>query len=807
MTYFYKTVSKLLVALLFITGSQQLIAATFTVTNTDDGGPGSLRDAITQANGNGVADDIVFNIPGTGPFTINLVTGLPVIINEPLFINGYSQPGATAGPIGTRAIMIEINGAAIPGGSDMLVIGTSNVTIAGLAIYSCPTYGITIGSNLSNIHIWGNNIGTNATGTATLLGNQGGIISNFGAGIGTPNINVIVGTDGDGTDDANEGNLVCANTGSGLAGFGIVFWHNQGSTIAGNIIGLDKDGNAVTGLGNIQDGILLTVESSGCIVGTDGDGISDNFEGNMIASSGTNGILAGGRCNNTIIAGNRIGLDILNNAAGNGTYGIDVINGTGLQIGTNGDGLSDNLEPNIITSNGRGGIRITTDDFFGYNGSSDNNKVSGNIIGTDAALTLNLGNTGSGILLKSVLTAESVSDNIIGSDNDAANDAFEGNVIAFNDTGISMVAAAGTIAGNKISRNSIYGNDQLGIDLAQDGVTINDNGDVDAGVNDLFNSPVLVTMQIQGTNLLVTGFSVPNSVIEFYVGDGATNPNPLPGGFTRSFGEGRTFLFRAQDDATLDGVTDIDLTTSNYDGTMEGTGTGGSRTENRFSFLVDISTLPVAVTSGTRITALAYANTTGAGSTSEFSGTMFASSLPVTLTSFKGRIDGDKAELSWSTADEINNRHFEVERSANGQAYAKIGTVQGIGGTNNAYQFTDNGPLSTTNYYRLKQVDVDGKSTYTRALVLRKDLNGITAKAAPSPFTGFINISYKLQQSENIRIRMIDQIGRVVKTYSTRGGVGVNTFNLNGLDHLPKGNYMVELSGETVLFRQQVMKR
>jgi hypothetical protein len=807
MTYFYKAFSTLLVALLFITGSQQLIAATFTVTNTNDSGPGSLRDAITQANGNGVADDIVFNIPGTGPFTINLLSALPAISSNPLVINGYSQPGSLAGPIATRTIMIEINGASVAGGSDVLAIGTSNVTIAGLAIYSCPAYGITLGSNLSNIHIWGNYIGTNATGTATLLGNQGGIISNFGAGIGNPNTNVIVGTDGNGTDDANEGNLVSGNTGSGLAGFGIVFWHNQGSTIAGNIIGLDKNGTAVAGLGNSQDGILLTVESSNCIVGTDGDGTSDDVEGNMIALSGTNGILAGGRSNNTIIAGNRIGLDILNNAAGNGSYGIDVINGLGLQIGTDGDGISDNLEPNIITSNGRGGIRITTDDFFGYNGSSSNNKVSGNIIGTDAGLTIDLGNTGSGILLKSVLPAESVSNNIIGSDNDALSDEFEGNVIANNDTGISMVAAAGTLAGNKISRNSIFGNGQLGIDLGQDGVTINDNGDVDAGVNDLFNAPVLVTMQIQGTNLLVSGFSVANSIIEFFIGDGGFNPDPLPGGFTRSFGEGRTFLFRAQDDATLDGVTDTDLTTGNYDGTMEGTGTGGSRTENRFSFLVDISTLPAAVTSGTRITALAYANTTGSGSTSEFGGTVFASSLPVTLTSFKGRIDGDKADLTWTTTDEINNRHFEVERSANGQAYAKIGTVQGIGGINNAYQFTDNGPLSTTNYYRLKQVDVDGKSTYTRALVLRKDLSGLTARVAPSPFTSFINISYKLQQSENIRIRMIDQAGRVVKTYSTRGGVGVNTFNLNGLDYLPKGNYVVELTGDTVSFRQKVMKQ
>ena len=54
---------------------------------------------------------------------------------------------------------------------------------------------------------------------------------------------------------------------------------------------------------------------------------------------------------------------------------------------------------------------------------------------------------------------------------------------------------------------------------------------------------------------------------------------------------------------------------------------------------------------------------------------------------------------------------------------------------------------------------------------------------------------------------MIDQVGRVVKTYSTRGGAGINTINLNGLDNLQKGTYTVELIGETVSFRQQVLKQ
>jgi hypothetical protein len=807
MTSFYKTISRLLVALVFLTSTPTLFAATFPVINTNDAGAGSLRDAVTAASINPGADDIVFSIPGIGPFTINLLSSLPVIVNGPLFINGFSQPGSVAGPIATRTILIQINGAGLPG-TNPFVLATGDVTIAGLAIYNCPHYAINLSSNLNNVHIWGNYIGTDATGNTPGLGNQGGILSNFGSSHPNINFNIIVGTNGDGTADANEGNLIVGSGAAGpINGWGVVFWLTRNSTVAGNIIGLDKDGNALAGMGNARDGVLATVLASANVFGTDGDGTSDALEGNLICSNAGFGILLAGASDNSIVAGNQIGLDALNVAAGNLFYGVGILNSSGIRIGTDGNGTSDAFETNIISSNLSGGIGINALNFF-TNANADNNTVAGNIIGTDATLTLIRGNTGAGILLRAETAGLNVDNNIIGSNYDGNGDADEGNIITNNDTGIHIVPpiAGSTTTGNKISRNSIFGNDQLGIDLGGDGITVNDNGDADTGPNDLFNAPVLISTQIQGANLVVTGFSVPGSVVEFYVGDGGTNPDPLPGGVTKSFGEGQIFLFRGQDDATLDGVTDADLTTGNYDGSAEGTGAGGTRTENRFMFSVPIVSLPFAVTSGTRITALAYANTTGAGSTSEFGGTISASALPVSLTSFRGRLDGNKAELTWTTAEEVDNSHFEIERSANGQAYTKIGSVKGNGGTNNSYHFTDNGPLGSINYYRLKQVDIDGDATYTRALVLRSDLV-IAAKAAPSPFTSFINLSYKLQKEENIRIRLIDPVGRIVKTYSTRGGAGVNTINLNGLDNLPKGSYTVELTGETVSFRQQVLKQ
>jgi hypothetical protein len=814
MTSLYKSFYSLIFVVLLLGFSQHSLAGIITVTNNGNSGAGSLADAITIANATPGADEIQFNLPA-GQETISLTSPLP-FITEAVFINGYSQPGATAGPIGTRTIIVNIDGAGMtadPTASAFVIDAAGDGTsIAGVAMYNFFYYAINLLTTVDNVHIWGNYIGTNSTGTATGLGNGGGILSNYS---NFPpfnvNTNITIGVADDGVNDADEGNLIVSSTarlGFGQTGWGIVYWFTTNSTIAGNIIGLDKNG-AIGGMGNALDGIFLTVNSSANFIGTDGDGNSDALEGNLVSDNGNFGILVAYNSHNNIVAGNKTGLDAGDNAAGNTTYGIGIWNCNGTRVGTNGDGISDNLEANIVGANGFGGIGLLSLDFGGFNDPTDNNTIAGNIVGTDATLTLDRGNSGAGIFIKAGTAGMSNSNNIIGSNNDGVGDDVEGNIITNNDTGITVImdVAGAIITGNKISRNSIFLNATLGIDINQDGVSVNDDGDADAGPNDLFNAPVIQSTQIVGSDLVITGFSRPNSVIEFYIADAGPNPNPLPGGFTRSFGEGNTFLIRAQDDATLGTVTDDDLTTGNYDGALEGTGAGGTRTENAFSFTIPLSSLATTVSSGTRITALAYENASGAGNTSEFSGAVSASSLPVTLTSFKGRLNGDKAELSWTTTDEHNNSHFDIERSDNGQAYTTVGSVQGAGGITNTYHFTDNGPLAAVNYYRLKQVDIDGKSTYSRILVLRSDIGAITAKAAPSVFTSFINLSYKLQKEERISIRLIDMNGRILKTWYTRGDAGVNTFNLDGLDKLARGIYTLELTGETVSFRQQVLKQ
>src|SRR5262245_27174462 len=115
-----------------------LNAATFTVTTTADSGPGSLRQAILDANANPGADEIAINIPAAGVQTISPLTP-PPIITDTVHIDGYTQPGAAPATATSAAtILIELSGDLLPGGPGVngftLGAGSSGSSIRGLSI-------------------------------------------------------------------------------------------------------------------------------------------------------------------------------------------------------------------------------------------------------------------------------------------------------------------------------------------------------------------------------------------------------------------------------------------------------------------------------------------------------------------------------------------------------------------------------------------------------------------------------------------------------------------------------------------------
>ena len=761
--------------LLVIVFSLSLVASanTYTVTNANSTGPGSFEQAILDANLNPGADIIDFNIPGTGPFVI-APTGFPglPVITDAVSIRGYTQPGSTMGPMATRVIQIVVLGNPGLGFSSGITINSDNVDVSGLSIGGFNASGITVQNGHDNVFIWGNFLGMDPTGAASIPNGYDGVnLGDDGSGGGSDNITV--GTNSDGTNDNAEGNLISANGVDGIGGLALT-----NSIISGNFIGSNRLGTG--SFGNLRNGILLTATSTGNRIGTNGDNTNDTEELNGLINNGV-GIEILANSNNNVVAGNIIGINTAQVAAGNG-IGIEIWNSSNNRVGVNTADANAVVESNIISSNTGNGLVIRSGNpLFPNTDPATGNVVAGNYIGTTPT-NASRGNGGNGILFRAADGIVNAA-NTIGSNNDGANDIAEGNIIANNTFAGIATENSADIFGNMFSHNAIRSNGGLGIDLAGNGVTPNDDGDGDSGPNGLFNFPVILTAHGDGVNLTITGVAESGSQIEFYISDGS--------------GEGATYLFRALEGGTIDGITDMDNNPGSYSD-----GTYGTFNAQAFSFTVPINTLPVNPNGATLVTL--GIEVTNDNSTSEFGPAVLA--LPITLSNFKAQLVDGLVRLAWNTSSEINASHFDIEKAIDGSKFSPIGRVK-AGALNHAYTFVDNTPFGKLNYYRLKMVDKDGHSAYSKTLIIRNDGESLIVRMTPNPVSSYMNLSFKLEKDELVRVNVFDQTGRVVRRYTLQGGRGVNAFTLSDIGNLPSGSYVVDLKGETISAKQQVIKK
>ncbi len=187
-------------------------------------------------------------------------------------------------------------------------------------------------------------------------------------------------------------------------------------------------------------------------------------------------------------------------------------------------------------------------------------------------------------------------------------------------------------------------------------------------------------------------------------------------------------------------------------------------------------------------------NVTGSGAFFVHTGNFV---LPVTITNFKGENAGSVNKLYWSTSTETNNYGFELERSADGVNYSKITFVatKANGGNSTSqlsYNFDDVRPLVGANYYRLKQIDNNGKFVYSGVVVLNRKVSEITlTKVYPNPATREINVVITSPRSEKLTLVVTDLTGKVVMQTSTNVVTGDNQQQLN-VSALAGGTYMIK---------------
>ncbi|MBL7950886.1 MAG: HYR domain-containing protein, partial [Flavobacteriales bacterium] len=392
---------------------------------------------------------------------------------------GTSPNGATARPNGITGVRIESANNLIGGSTSAHRNTISGNSGDGIRIQGASANGNTI---------QGNHIGVNAAGTAALGNGQNGI--HIASAVTSSAIisNVISG---------NGQNGIITNPSSGTV---------DNLTISGNTIGLNAAGTSA--VANGIDGIVLQ-NASNVIIGTNGDGVNDAAERNIISGNTDDGIEPNLGISNVRIAGNYIGTDITGMLdRGNGQIGVHPVGG-GCIIGTNADGVSDVLERNIISGNDNCGVSC-------IGGSAINNVIAGNWVGLNSAGTGPLGNAQGGV--RCMLGANN---NRIGTNADGTNDAIEGNVIAANGwNGVEIFSGStGTIvAGNYIGLRpdgaTAQGN-------AADGVHINASASNTIGGDIAAARNVIAGNGEDGIQITVSGSST-NLVRGNYIGTTVT---------------------------------------------------------------------------------------------------------------------------------------------------------------------------------------------------------------------------------------------------------------------------------------------
>jgi CSLREA domain-containing protein len=476
----------------------------------------TLRAAIQQANASAGPDVITFSL---GTATISPASQLPMLTDD----------------------------------AGVTIRGNGSITLDGSLIAGDPT-GIFI-QNSSGNRVQGLTIRNFFTGIVI----SGGLFDVAS--------NNLIGTNADGSEDVQERNIIQFNRSVGIVVMKVGAHHN---VIAGNFIGTNAAGNQAAPNGG---GIVIGSLAGYNRIGTNGDGVNDLAERNVISGNTWNAITIT-NAGYAVIAGNIIGLRANGTAAlGNGS-GIVIGQSNLDRIGTDGNGIGDVEERNIISAN-TGGAGITL-------GNATNIVIAGNYIGTNISGTGSFGN------YEGVYITDAASSGImVGGDTPG-----EGNLIANNEQrGVGILGSSWSSPNsinNSILSNRIFNNGWLGIDLHgmvlsnADGVAPNDIGDVDDGPNNMVNYPVIQTAVTGGGMTTISAQIVQGLPGTFFQIQYFSNPDCDPAGY----GEGQVFL----------------------GGTTVLTDLSGNAT---FSV-----TLPVSVTVGQDITATA---TDPDGSTSEFS--------------------------------------------------------------------------------------------------------------------------------------------------------------------------------------------
>lgn len=216
----------------------------------------------------------------------------------------------------------------------------------------------------------------------------------------------------------------------------------------------------------------------------------------------------------------------------------------------------------------------------------------------------------------------------------------------------------------------------------------------------------------------------------------------------------------------------------------------------------DQATFPITV--GAYLTARGATTTNDQGFITKYCDVV----LPVELLEFKASLLSSGAVLTeWKTALEKNNDYFLIQRSADGIHFETIGRVKGAGNSSqvNAYSFMDEYPLAGLSYYRLVQVDDDGRSSNSQMVPVRiTSLHHIAV--SPNPTQGYFTITTKWGTEEIVEMTLVDAIGKEMMSWKEKVAIGAYEKTID-ISHFSDGMYVLLVHTKTENAVLKILKK
>lgn len=182
--------------------------------------------------------------------------------------------------------------------------------------------------------------------------------------------------------------------------------------------------------------------------------------------------------------------------------------------------------------------------------------------------------------------------------------------------------------------------------------------------------------------------------------------------------------------------------------------------------------------------------------------------LPLNFGYFNALSLTKEVQLKWNTYNESNNNYFEIERSSDGKVFQPIGTIQSKGNNTNEniYSFTDINPKNGKSYYRIKQIDFNGKFTYSKTISSFIYLQSIAINSLfPNPTKHNIIAQVVAKSNSNVLIHVLDITGKSVMRYNAELIEGENNISIS-TELLQKGAYILQITGETTTIENKFVR-